>query len=552
METLYGRTNGLKPSERKQLLNLYRRRLPARQVVSSELARTLAQLSTELAKPISLLLDRSGHVLRVAVGDARELPMPPMAYVESRLSGYRVLHTHLQPGGLSRPDLSCLFLNRLDWLAVLEVQLGQPHDLHLALLSPPGALEEDWQILPPRPYHDYHNWDAQAAVRALEEELSRQARTRELQDGAGERAVLVGLDRGEGVQAELDLQELRELARTAGAVVAASQLVYRSVLEPRYVVGRGKLEELQGLAYHENAATLIFGVDLSPTQAREVEAVTGLKVLDRTQLILDIFAQNARTPEAQVQVELAQLRYLLPRLVGRGKDLSRLGGGIGTRGPGESQLEMDRRKLQDRIAYLSRKLEDQASRRRQGRRQRQQAGLPVVAVVGYTNAGKTTLMQALTRKGDSGQNKLFATIRTLSRRGFLERAGEVVFTDTVGFIRQMPPDLVEAFRSTMEELSDADLLLHVIDASAEGALERHQVVQDLLADLEIELPQLLVLSKADQAAPFELKFLQERLGGVPASALAAQGLEAVKLALEEQLLSQGFRAPSWASGGELA
>ena len=162
METLYGRTNGL---------NLYRRRLPARQVVSSELARTLAQLSTELAKPISLLLDRSGHVLRIAVGDARELPMPPMAYVESRLSGYRVLHTHLQPGGL--------FLNRLDWMAVLEVQLGQPQDLHLALLSPPGALEEDWQLLPPRSYHDYHDWDAQAAVRALEEELSRQARTRE-------------------------------------------------------------------------------------------------------------------------------------------------------------------------------------------------------------------------------------------------------------------------------------------------------------------------------------------------------------------------------------
>lgn len=547
MDKLFGRTNGLKPSEKKQLANLYRRRIPAKQVLSAELARTLAALSQEISKPIALLYDRGGHVLRVAVGDAREMPMPPMAYVETRLSGYRLLHTHLGPGGLSRPDLSTLFLHRLDCIAALDVSQGQPGLLHLAQLSPPGALDEDWQLLKPKPYFDYLDWNLQEAVAALEEELSRQARTRQLQDGAGERAVLVGVDRGEGVQAEVDLQELYELARTAGAVVAYQELVYRPLLDPRYVVGRGKLEEIQGHAYHDNAATVIFGLDLTPAQAREVEAVTGLKVLDRTQLILDIFAQHARTPEAQVQVELAQLKYLLPRLVGQGKELSRLGGGIGTRGPGETKLEVDRRKLQDRIAYLTRKLDSQAGRRQEARRQRSRAGMPLIAVVGYTNAGKTTLMQALSKKGEEGENKLFATLRTLTRRGFLPELGEVLYTDTVGFIRHMPPDLIEAFRSTLEELRDADLLVHVLDASNPGAFERHQVVESLLDQLEVEVPRVLALSKIDRADPYDVHLLKERLAGIPVSAVSKAGLDELRTLLGQRLQAQGIPPVSWAT-----
>ncbi len=546
MDKIFGRTNGLKPSEKKRLANLYNRRVAPGRLLSAELARTLAALSGELVKPISLLFDRGGRVVRVAVGDARELPIPESALVETRLSGYRVLHTHLGQGGLSRPDLSVLFLHRLDAMAALEVGEGHPGRLHLAQLSPPRANEEDWRILPTRPYHEYLDWDLGAAVAALEEELSRQARGLDLRDGAGERAVLVGVDRGEGVQAEVDLAELVELARTAGAVVAHQELVYRPSLDPRYAIGRGKVEELVSQAYHQNAGTLIFGLELSAAQARELESVTGLKVLDRTQLILDIFAQHARTPEAKVQVELAQLKYLLPRLVGQGKDLSRLGGGIGTRGPGETKLEVDRRRLQDRIAELTRKLREIAGRRQETRRQRDKSGLPIVGVVGYTNAGKTTLMQALAKKGDEGENKLFATLRPLTRRGFLPGLGEVLYTDTVGFIRHMPEDLLEAFRSTLEELRDADVLLHVLDASHEGALERYQVVEDLLAELEVEARRILVLSKADAADGYDLEFLRERLGGQPASALRGLGLPELKQALAEALMAQGVRPSAWA------
>jgi len=328
--------------------------------------------------------------------------------------------------------------------------------------------------------------------------------------------------------------------------VAYKELVFRPSLDPRYVVGRGKVEELVSHAYHQNAGTLIFSIDLSAAQARELEAITGLKILDRTQLILDIFAQHARTPEAKVQVELAQLKYLLPRLVGKGKELSRLGGGIGTRGPGETKLEVDRRRLQDRISELTRKLHEIATRRQEARRQRDKSGLPIVGVVGYTNAGKTTLMHALAKKGDEGENKLFATLRPLTRRGFLPGIGEVLFTDTVGFIRHMPGDLLEAFRATLEELRDADVLLHVLDASQEGALERYAVVEDLLAELGVESRRLLVLSKADVADGYDLEFLKERLGGLPVAALRGFGLQELKQQLAEVLLAQGVRPAAWA------
>lgn len=546
MEKIFGRTEGLKKSELKKISNLYRRRVPADRVLTPELAQVLAGLSQEVKRPIALLLDREGRVVRVAVGDAKELPIPEGAKAERRLSGYRLLHTHLSPGGLSRPDLSVLFLHRLDSLAALEVAEGRPTFLHLAFLSPPKAQEEDWRILPPKPYFQYLDLDLKAEVEALEEELSRQARVRELLDGSGERALLVGVDLGEGPEAEAGLAELAELTRTAGGVPVKRVLVYREHLDPRYLVGLGKLEELKSLAYHENASTLIFGLELTPAQAREIEKATGLKVLDRTQLILDIFALHAKTPEAQAQVELAQLRYLLPRLVGKGKEMSRLGGGIGTRGPGETKLEVDRRRLQARIAHLSRKLEEYARRREEARRQRKRWGTPLIAVVGYTNAGKTTLLSALARGGEPGEDKLFATLRPLTRRGFLPGVGEVLFTDTVGFIRHMPEELLTAFRATLEEVREANLLVHVLDASQEGALERYRVVEGLLRELGVEAPRVLALSKADRAAPFDLQYLRDRLGGVAVSAVKGTGLSELREALAKALLEAGVRPQAWA------
>ncbi len=545
MEQIYGQSSGLKPSERKRLENLYKRRIGSNKLLNQELARTLADLSSDLRKAVSVLMDRSGKVTAVAVGDAKELPIPQVHLVEKRLSGFRLLHTHLNTDGLSAPDLSVLFLNRLDAIAALNVDSGHPGNLHIALMSPPKADEEDWQILTPKPYYEYTEWDIGAAVKSLEEELARQARVLELKDGSGERAVIVGVDSGEGVMAEVDLIELEELAHTAGAIVVHKELVFRPTLDPRYALGRGKIEELVSVAYHENAGTIIFGIDLSAAQAREIEAVTGLKILDRTQLILDIFAGHARTPESRVQVELAQLKYLFPRLVGKGKDLSRLGGGIGTRGPGETKLEQDRRRLQNRVTELTHKLEGISTRRFEARRRRGKSGVPLISVVGYTNAGKTTLMHSLAKAGDVGEDKLFATLRPLTRKGFLERIGEVLYTDTVGFIRRMPDDLIEAFRSTLEELRDSDILIHVLDISQEGYLERMSVVDDLLEELEVESKRILVFSKADQVDSFEIAALQRQYPGIAVSALSGYGIDDLKFGLRTALEKIGVKPAPW-------
>ncbi len=528
------------------MAGLYRRRFPAGRLFTGELAYRLAELTEEVGRPLSLLIDRKGHVLRVAVGDAKELPLPERPWMENRLSGYHLLHTHTGAGGLSRPDLSVLFLNRLDAIAALEVEAGRPRRVQLAHLVPPSSEEEDWRILPPRPFEAWLDFDLAGLVAALEEEFGRQARLLELEDGAGERVVLVGVDRGEGPAAEAALRELAELARSAGGVVVHSELVFRPELDPRTLVGRGKLEELVSTAYHQNAGTLIFGTDLTPAQAREVERLTQMKVLDRSQLILDIFAQHARTPEAKAQVELAQLKYLLPRLVGRGQAMSRLGGGIGTRGPGETKLEVDRRRLQKRIQDLSKELERIARRRREARKKRRRKGVPVVAVVGYTNAGKTTLARALAKKGEAGEDKLFATLRPLVRRGFLPGLGEVLYADTVGFIREMPEDLVTAFRATLEELADADVLLHVLDVSEEGFEERKETVEALLAELGIDRPVVLALNKTDRADPYDLELARERYRGVPVSAVKKEGLPELKAALKEALIESGVKPAAWA------
>ncbi len=506
----------------------------------------MAELTELSGRPLGLLIDRKGYVRRVAVGDARDLPIPEHALVETRLAGYHLVHTHLEGGGLSRPDLSVLFLNRLDAMVALEVQDGRPGLVHLAHLVPPRSEEEDWRILPQKAYHQYLEFDLGGLVRALEEELGRQARLQALEDGAGERVILVGIDRGEGPEAEVGLVELAELARSAGGVVVHSELVYRPHFDPKTLVGRGKLESLVSLAYHNNAGTLIFGVDLTPTQAREIEKLTQLKVLDRTQLILDIFAQNARTPEAKAQVELAQLRYLLPRLVGQGRRMSRLGGGIGTRGPGETKLEVDRRRLQARIAQLKGEIERIAKRRREARKRRGRRGVPVVAVVGYTNAGKTTLARRLAKKGEAGEDRLFATLKPLVRKGFLPSIGEVLFADTVGFIRNMPEALVTAFRATLEELAEADVLLHVLDVSEEGYDARKRAVEALLSELGVEAPLVHALNKVDRADPYDVDWAREHYGGIPVSALRGEGLDVLREALAQALVEAGIRPAHWA------
>ena len=542
IDKVHGKLSGLKVGQVKRLGNLYRRRVPPQAAVTNDLARALCELSADIGRGVSVLVDRRGRVVTVAAGDATDTPLPALAgEATSRLYGLRLVHTHLKATGLSGDDLTTLFLNRLDAIVAIETgPNGLPGAAHLAQVAPPTSEEEDWIVDAPTTVPALERIDLSERIRALEEEMARSAGAREVARSSAERAVLIGLESGEGLlEAESRVEELAELVRSAGGTVAWSSLQQRSHKDQKTLVGRGKLHELVSKAYHEDADLLVFDRELSPAQAREIEAITRLKVLDRTQLILDIFAQNARGREAQVQVELAQLQYQLPRLAGRGRAMSRLGGGIGTRGPGETKLEVDRRRIRDRIASLERAVDEISQRRTETRKSRTGASTPVIALVGYTNAGKSTLFNALAKSDAVSRNRLFATLRPTTREGWLPALGEwgakVLFTDTVGFIRDLPEELVNAFRATLEELHDADLLLHVVDAAQPGAPERADAVERILDELELEPPRMVVLNKADAADAEVLTGLAQRFGADAVSARTGAGLDALKATLARVL-----------------
>ncbi|WP_199698539.1 GTPase HflX [Deinococcus cavernae] len=545
---MHGNLSGLRPAQKKSLENLYRRRIEPGRLGSPELARNLAELSHDVRREVGVVIDRRGRVISVSVADAKGTEFPDLRMGENRLAGFHLLHTHPKGGALSKGDLSTLFLKRLDAMAAIEVQHdGRPGLVHAAHLTPPGTVgeEEDWRILPPAQPFEIDEFDLGAQVSALEEEIARAARTREAKKDH-ERAILVQVDQGE-FDAEERLEELGELARTAGAEVVYRELIYRRNLKPGTLIGAGKLEELTSKAYHLDADLLIFGQELGAVQAREIEAATGLKVIDRTQLILDIFALHAQGVESRLQVELAQLRYMKPRLLGAGAQLSRIGGGggsagggaIGTRGPGETKLELDRRRINDRLAFLEKQLSGVSARREELRKGRSRNDIPVISIVGYTNAGKSTLLNAFTHAAEEprrvlAENKLFATLRPTSRQGFIDGIGQVIFTDTVGFIRDLPKDLTRAFRSTLEEIGDADILLHVVDAASPGADARLDAVNRILEELGfVDMPTVVALNKADAADPDILTREVERTGGIPVSALKNRGILELKEALAD-------------------
>jgi GTP-binding protein HflX len=333
------------------------------------------------------------------------------------------------------------------------------------------------------------------------------------------------------------MEELGELARSAGAAVVGSVIQERARKDPATLIGRGKAEEVARLADQSRADVVLFDDELSPAQQRNLEDLAGRKTIDRTQLILDIFARRARTREGRLQVELAQLDYLLPRLGGKGVMLSRLGGGIGTRGPGETKLETDRRRIRQRIQSVKREI-DRVRRNRHTRREaRQRSDVPVVALVGYTNAGKSTLFTALTRTETEISDQLFMTLDPLIRKASLGGARQVLMVDTVGFIQKLPHGLVDAFRATLEEVRQADLLLHVIDASAEDLEEREAAVEGVLREIEAgDGPRIVVLNKSDKVAEARAAGLQAaRPGSVLVSARTHAGLDDLKAALAGKL-----------------
>jgi GTP-binding protein HflX len=550
-----GNLQGLRPSDHRRLQRLYHRRVSPRQVLSPELARQMAEISEEIGRQVGLLLDRRGLVFMVLVGDDHKLEIPSLQgfrQAATRLLGLRLVHTHLKGESLTQDDLSDLAHLRLDLICQVQVgQDGQPGRVQLAHLLPPNPRNQQWVLMEvENPYR--LDLDALALVEGLEDEFARILRARRV-DQKGERVILVGVYPAGGKKATASMAELRELARSSGLHVLDEVVQVRQQPDPRFVLGKGKLEELVIRSKQLGAEVLLFDRNLNPGQLRNLSELTDQKIIDRTQLILDIFAQHAHSRDGKIQVELAQLRYLLPRLVGKGTAMSRLRGGIGLRGPGETKLEVDRRRVRDRIARLERELEEVRKARIQRRARRSSKGLPVVSIVGYTNAGKSTLLNGLTHSQVLAEDKLFATLDPASRRLRFPKERDVIVTDTVGFIQDLPADLVNAFRATLEELEDADLLLHVADISSQYVEEQISSVRGILWEMGLGgKKELLVFNKKDLVDSWRVREMLSKHQGVAVSALRGEGLEELSQKVASLLFREGgiVSSRTEAAGGQ--
>ncbi|HKZ81660.1 MAG TPA: GTPase HflX [Pyrinomonadaceae bacterium] len=512
-----GNTQGLKPNQLRRIEKLYTRRIPPEQIVTPEFARQLAELSHETRRQLGALIDRKGHVQYVMVGDNRRIDLPDFKRIrvaEGRFRGLRCVHTHLRGEELTQDDLADLALLRLDLMAAIDVdpETGLPGVVRAAHLlpMPAGELENGNKATPygflPKSFPSQMNVDFLSLINSLEEEMARNRRgTRRA--AIRDRAILVNVTTGSITDAEESLAELDELAASAGVVVQDKIMQRRPAIDPRTVLGRGKLDELIIRALQLGADMLVFDRELTAAQVRSLSEATDLKVVDRSQLILDIFAQRAQSREGKIQVELAQLKYLLPRLIaGQDSAFSRLAGGIGGRGPGETKLETDRRRVRDRINRLEKEIQSQQLRRQERRKGRKRQSLPIISIVGYTNAGKSTLLNTLTASSVGAERRMFATLDPTSRRLRLPREQEVIINDTVGFIRDLPPDLISAFRATLEEITESSLLLHLVDASNPRWPQQIRSVERILGELGLNrIPTLLVLNKADIVEPQTLR-----------------------------------------------
>lgn len=470
------------------------------------------------------------------VGDGNKLMIPEIGRLRGgpgRFRGLRLIHTHLDEETLTRDDLNDLALLRLDLVAAIETKNdGLPGKVEAAHILPAednGQSDEPFRFFRASTVHDL-NLDFIDTIRALESEFSRVAKDAR-RGKRKERVLLVAID-----PEDSRVAEMVELVQSAGVELAGLIRQNRRRPHPRTVVGRGKLDEIVLEGMRRQADVAVFDLDLKPAQARAFEDATGLKAVDRTQLILDIFAQRARSRDGKLQVELAQLKYSLPRLTEKDAGLSRLTGGIGGRGPGETVMEIGRRRIRDRIRKLEKEVEKLSKQRDLRRRRRTQGSIPVLSIVGYTNAGKTTLLNSLTESDVKAADRLFMTLDPTSRRLRFPREGEVVITDTVGFIRDLPEDLVAAFKATLEELSDADLLLHVLDASDQDLKEKYEAVRRILEDLELlDIPVLAVLNKIDLVGEKEAQALARRYNAVPVSATLREGLDELIAVARERI-----------------
>jgi GTPase len=524
---IFGDTSSLKASHKRQLQNLAQRGVTADRVVSMTLARDLLELAHELNRRIGLFLDRRGRVTRVILGDATSLELPEFERVrgaDGRLRGVRLVTTHIVPENLDREELADLAKLRLD--AIAAIHRGPAGIcVDMAALAPPAPAAGEafttyvWPRVPlalltrdtPSEEHEAEVADLpvpfDAFVREREAELAA-ATARARAELEGTRAMVLMVHDG-GPHVDARKSELRELCRTAAVALVELVEQRRPYPDPRTFFGSGKLRGVLVRALEQDAEVLICDPELSASQARTVAAQTDLKVIDRTMLILDIFAKHARSADGKLQVELAQLRYNLPKMVGKGTMMSRLAGGIGGQGPGETKLEIDRRRAKDRIADLERRLSRLRRQRDQKRAERRRNAVPAVAIVGYTNAGKSTLLNSVTGADVDAENKLFATLDPTVRRIRFPHEREIVLLDTVGFIRDLPPALMQAFSATLEDVADADLLLHVVDATDPDAEQQSSTVDKILGELGAgSVPRAMVFNKCDRLSEEQVAALR--------------------------------------------
>lgn len=554
-QEIYGNLKGIRNSVIDELKTLYDVKLDGGQLLTSELALRLADITEFINKEISLYITRSGQVEAVAVGNNDTVDLPPVEgrRGSSRLSGVRCIHTH--PNGnsaLSGVDVSALKNNRFDAMVAIGVTSPDITQSTISFGMITGLDDNEQYVV--ESYGPITMAEAEGIffpnlVMTVERILDKQTGSSSLAQSA-ERTILVGMEYGGmlstlGWSVEDSLEELKQLADTAGAQVVAKFLQKRPKPDPAFFIGRGKVQELALYVQQENIDLCIFDDELTPAQQRNIEQAMGIRVLDRTALILDIFAQRARTNEGKLQVELAQLQYTLPRIMGKGLSLSRLGGGIGTRGPGETKLEVDRRRIRDRIAYIKECIGKVKSVRNLHRAGRAKASVPTVSLVGYTNAGKSTLLNVLTNSDIYAKDQLFATLDPTTRQLDLPDKQQAILTDTVGFIQRLPHQLVAAFQSTLEEVVESDVLLHVIDVSHELYKEQSNAVYKVLEQIGAKDKTIITVYNKIDKLP-ENSALPERLAreenSICISAKGRKNLDGLLALIAENLKLQSIEA----------
>lgn len=575
-------TAGLKASQIKELENLYLYRTSPEELISESQLNALVAISYNIRRQVAVLINRDGKTVCVIAGDPQGIVIPETPGYTARpgqLKGLRCIHTHLNREPLSKDDLTDLALLRLDFMAavtitddgmadkiypahILPSEDGEPYEVMAPIAILPlftrghspfvrdgnfvdelstdqhSIINEEAPLIAASLNGLYMNdlfTDCTRIIISLESELARNNALYNAQTGE-EKALLIHVAT-DAKDSRASLDELEELCKTSSIQVIGTAIQKRKMIDPKFVVGKGKLSDLAIEAIQKYATMLIFDTELTPAQIRSIADFVEMKVIDRTQLILDIFARRAKSREGKLQVELAQLKYLLPRLITRNTAMSRLTGGIGGRGPGETKLEINRRRVRDKIVQLGKQIEQIRKQRNQQRAKRNRNRVPVISIVGYTNAGKSTLLNTLTKSKIMAEDKLFATLDPSSRRLRFPKDLEVIITDTVGFIQNLPDELMEAFHATLEELEDADILLHVVDISNPRYDQQMKSVEKIIEKLKLEaIPVIYVFNKQDKidVTAFDNPWLLNQ--GILVSAINQETLKPLVSRLEEMVI----------------